>query len=142
MDLARAWVAAAVVYLVGSAVTVYIALAGNKVGQGGLSTGSAIVWNAVPALVIFTLMAVFSGILHTGPRADNPTRHALALLSVPAVLTVVGIAIAPFQDTPFVAVVAGALASVIGTLAGWAVDRWRRGRRQKTAAERSEHGYY
>lgn len=140
MDLAKAWVTAVVVYLVGSAIMVYFAVAGNKVGQTELSTTSTILWNAVPALLIFMSMAVFSAIMHS-PRGDDPARHALAVLLVPAVLVVFGIVTGLVQGFPAVATGSGAVASVAGTLAGWAVDRWRRGR-TKPAAKGAEHGYY
>src|SRR5262245_57457795 len=93
MDLAKSWVTAIVVYLVGNVFMVKVASAGNKVAQGDLSTGSKVLWNVVPALLIFMFMALLSAILHSSPHRDDPTRHALAVFLVPAVMIVVNVLI-------------------------------------------------
>lgn len=140
MDLVKPWATAVVVYLTGTIVTVFAAVSAGSTPEELTSTGGAIMWNAVPSVAIYLLMAVLSAVVHSRPRRERPARHALAVLPVPAVSMLVGLVLGLAQGSPPLGVIAGAIAAAAGTVAGWWTgDRLRgRGRSSQVSAD----GYF
>jgi uncharacterized BrkB/YihY/UPF0761 family membrane protein len=127
MDLAKSWLTALAVYLAGSMVTAFAAVASKSQPDEFTGTGGAITWNAVPSLVIYLIMAALSALVHSVPQRSHLSRHALAVLPVPALLILGGVVFGLVQGSSPAGVAAGALAAIIGTAAGWwAADRLRR----------------
>ena len=66
MDLVRAWATAVAVFVVGSLVTVTLAI---QAASPDALTGSpsTLVWNAGPSLVIYLCMTALSAVAHPVP---------------------------------------------------------------------------
>lgn len=139
MDLVKSWATAIVVYLVGSAFTVYIATAAQLSRADLGSTSGSITWNALPSLFIYLFMTLLGGLVHSSPGRDNAQRHALAVLLVPAVMVLITVPTGLAQGTAPVAVIAAAIAAAVGAFGGWAVVRWWRRRPQ---SEKASDGYF
>jgi hypothetical protein len=138
MDLAKSWVTAVVVYLIGSVVTVLAAVTAKATPQELTSTGGSIAWNALASLAIYLIMAALSAIVHSAPQRERTARHALAVLPVPALLIVGGAVFGLVQGAPPAGIAAGALAGVAGTAAGW----WAAGQLRKRGRPVQTDGYF
>jgi uncharacterized membrane protein len=138
MDLAKSWVTAVVVYLTGSVVTVLAAVTAKATPAELTGTGGSIVWNALPSLAIYLVMAALSAIVHSAPQRRRTARHALAVLPVPALLIIGGAVVGLVQGSPPAGLAAGALGGVIGTAAGW----WAAGRLRRRGGTVQPDGYF
>jgi hypothetical protein len=140
MDLAKSWSAAVVVYLIGSIFTVQVAVAAKSTPEELTGSSGSIIWNAVPALLIYLVMAGLSAVVHSEPRRTDATRHALAVLPVPALLIVGSVGLGFAQGWPPAGIVAGAISGAFGTFVGW----WVAGRLRKRdrAPQTSGNGYF
>jgi len=124
MDIVKAWGVAIVTYLLGSLLFGWVAAAAGDPEQINSGVGH-VLWSLVPTLVLYLLTAVLATIFHG--RDHTPARHALAVLTIPAVvllISVVGGLVSgsvSLGDTAMSAVVA-----IVATVAGWQlVDRIR-----------------
>jgi uncharacterized BrkB/YihY/UPF0761 family membrane protein len=129
MDLAKSWVTAIAVYLAGSMATVFAAVT----SESPPDEFAGIVWSAVPSLATYLAMAALSAIVHSAPERSRTSRHALAVLAVPAVLILGSLVFGLIQRSSPAGIAAGAVGALVGTAAGWwAADRVR-GRRVPTS---------
>lgn len=132
MRLVLAWLVAIAVYAIGE-VVLGVALFSVRPGLTG-DPSVALLWGALPALIIYGLVAAAAALVHRG----SGRRHLLAVLPVPVAALIVS-AVLPVVDggTAGFALVAGALAAAAGTVAGWqAVDRLR----SRTPGESGTYG--
>ncbi|GAA1561522.1 hypothetical protein GCM10009678_50480 [Actinomadura kijaniata] len=119
MDIARSWLVAVVVYLVGATVTATLGI-GARVTEEDLTGGGAITWNALPTALTFLLMTLLARAVHPDPARRRPLRHAIASLGAPVVLTLLGVVLgAVQQDWNEMAV--STAAALVGTGVGWAL---------------------
>ena len=140
MDLAKSWATAVAVYLTGTIVTAFTAVSSGSTPEELNSTGGAIIWNAVPSVTIYLIMAALSAVVHSSPRRERPARHAVAVLLVPALLVIAGLVFGLFQGSPPLGLIAGAVGATAGTVAGWWAGDRLRGRGRSSQA--STNGYF
>jgi hypothetical protein len=138
MDLAKSWLIALAVYLAGSMVTVYAAVTSRSQPDEFTGTGGSITWNAVPSLVIFLIMATLAASVHSVPQRFRPSRHALAVLPMPALLMLGGVVFGLVQGSSPAGIAAGALAAIVGTAVGW----WAGDRVRRRAQDPTGSGYF
>lgn len=118
MDLVRAWAAAIAVFVVGSVVTFVLALQFST--AGALTEGvRSIFWAALPALVIYALMAVAAALSHPKARRGETRRHALAVLAVPAAAITLTFVSDLVKGAAVGASVAAVVAGAAGAFLGW-----------------------
>jgi hypothetical protein len=138
MDLVRPWVAGIAAVLATDLVITYVAVNVTTVERVA-STAGTIVWNVVSGFLVYLVTVLFAALFHRAPHRDDPRRHALAALTVPAALVLYSAAYALITDVitgTVVSVVAGAA----GASLGWAIISWRRGRRARSRA--GDGGYF
>ena len=119
MDLLKAWTGAIVVFVLGSVITTGLAISAAVSDDDLKSVTGAILWTALPTLVVFALMALAGALLHPLPQRANAGRHALAVLLIPGLATLLGIAAGVVQTSPLQSTVAGAAGGLIGAIATW-----------------------
>lgn len=122
MSLVRAWLAAIGVYLAGELMLGIVVFTARPPLTGDPEV--ALLWGALPALIIYAAMSGTAAALH---RGAGP-RHWAAVLSVPvaalAASTALSVALGGAGD--IAGLVANTVASAAGTIAGWqATDRLR-----------------
>lgn len=127
MDLIRAWAAAAVVFLVGSVALVAIT-ANTSSADAVTGTDGSALWNGAATLMIFLLTAAAGAIVHPEPRRADPVRHAVAVLTVPAVTMMANVALIMGGHYSVAASVASIIGGLIGAVAGWRIVGWLRSR--------------
>ncbi|WP_067824708.1 hypothetical protein [Actinomadura kijaniata] len=119
MDIARSWLVALLVYLVGATVTATLGI-GARVTEEDLTGGGAIAWNGVPTALTFLLMTLLARAVHPEPARRRPVRHAVASLGAPVVLMLLGVVLgAVQQDWSETAV--STVGALVGTGVGWAL---------------------
>jgi uncharacterized BrkB/YihY/UPF0761 family membrane protein len=134
MDLAKSWLVALAVYLAGSMVTAFAAVTSESPPE----EFAGIAWSAVPSLATYLAMAALSALVHSAPERSRTSRHALAVLAVPAVLILGSLVFGLVQRSSPAGIAAGAVGALAGTAAGsWAAGLVR-GRRPPT----SDDGYF
>lgn len=134
MDLVKSWVIAILAFVLGAALTVFIAEAA-KIDPARLSGGgSGIAWNLLSALLIYFFVAGLSGLVHSRPHRDNPTRYALAALLIPAVLVVLTLIFGLVRGTPPLNLIADIVGSVAGAGLGFLLARRLRKRSSDASA--------
>jgi hypothetical protein len=118
MDLVRAWAAAIAVLVVGSLATFVLALEFST--SAALTKGiRSILWAALPALIIYALMAIAAALAHPKARRKEPRRHALAVLAVPVGALVVTLISDLARGATVGATVAALVAGAAGAFLGW-----------------------
>jgi hypothetical protein len=144
MDLVRSWVAAIVFYVLGSVLTVQVATAARVSQQELASMGGTIVWNLFPSLLIFFVMVALSALLHPAPQREEPRRHLIAVLGVPAVVTVFNLVVGFATGSAVIGVIAGIVGSALGVFPAWVLMRKYNQRRAGTAANKTaaRSGYF
>jgi hypothetical protein len=138
MDLVRPWVAGIAAVLAADLVITYVTVNVTTVERVA-STSGMITWNAVSGFLVYLVTVLFAALFHRAPHRDDPRRHALAALGVPAGLVLYSVAYALISGVitgTVVSVVAGAA----GASVGWAIIAWRRGRRARSRAD--DGGYF
>ena len=131
MDLLKSWAVAVAVYVVGSLLSAGTAI---QVGDDLLNgTIPSVTWAAGSSLLVYLLMAMIAALVHPAPRRDDPVRHAVAALGIPAVTVVGGVVFGVVQGFAASGNATSAITAVAGALVGWAlVTRLRA--RQRTRA--------
>jgi len=122
VSLVRAWLAAIGVYVAGELVLSVVLFTVRPPLTDDPDV--ALLWGALPSLIIYAAMAAAAALLHRG----HGRGHWATVLSVPAVAlagsTVLSLTVADKPD--YAALTATVAASVAGTVAGWqAMDRFR-----------------
>ncbi|MEU8122747.1 hypothetical protein AB0C21_28890 [Spirillospora sp. NPDC049024] len=119
MDLLKAWTGAIVVFVLGSVITTGLAISAAVSDDDLKSVTGALLWTALPTLVVFALMALAGALLHPLPQRANAGRHALAVLLIPGLATLLGIVVGVVQGSPVQSTAAGAAGGLIGAIATW-----------------------
>lgn len=128
MDLVKAWTAAILVFVVGSIGTAGVAVSAIVSEDDLESVTGTLLWTALPTFIVFALMALASAVLHPFPQRENAGRHALAVLLVPGLATLLGIVLGVVQSSPAQTTAAGAVAGVLGAVPTWWLLTRRRAR--------------
>jgi drug/metabolite transporter (DMT)-like permease len=134
MDLVRAWTAAILVVVAGSIGTAGIAVSAAVSKDDLESVTGVLLWTALPTFVVFALMALVSAVVHPSPQRENAGRHALAVLLVPGLATLLGIVLGLVQGSPAQTTAASAVAGLLGAVPTWWLLARRRARRPSTGA--------
>ncbi|MEU4827523.1 hypothetical protein AB0H37_37155 [Actinomadura sp. NPDC023710] len=129
MDLLRAWTGAVVVLVCGSVITTGLAVSAVVSDDDLKPVTGALLWIALPALIVFALTALAGALLHPLPQRADAGRHALAVLLVPGLATLLGIAVGIVQGSPAQSNAAGAVGGLLGAVATWWLLTRLRGRR-------------
>ncbi|MGP4023820.1 hypothetical protein [Actinomadura sp. 3N407] len=129
MDLVKAWTAAILVLGVGSIVTAGLAVSAVVSEDDLESATGTLLWTALPTFVVFALTALVSSILHPAPQRENAGRHALAVLLVPGLATLLGIVVGVVQGSPAQTTAASSVAGLLGAIPTWWLLARRRARR-------------
>ncbi|GAA3944203.1 hypothetical protein GCM10023085_27760 [Actinomadura viridis] len=133
MKLIKAWGVAVLVYLVGATVSAALVVNANA-GDALTGLGGAVVWGALPAMVVYILMTWLAALAHSGTATpDQPKRFALAALPVPVVTIVLGIAGSLVLDSAPLGTGASTAGSALGTLLGFLGAAWWRSRGRSRA---------
>lgn len=139
MDLVKAWTAAILVFVVGGIATAGIAVSAVVSEDDLESVPGTLLWTALPTFLVFALMALVGSVLHPFPQRDSAGRHALAVLLIPGLATLLGIVLGVVQSSSAQTTVAGAVAGLLGALPTWWLLTRRRARRR--AGGPSRGGY-
>jgi membrane associated rhomboid family serine protease len=142
MDLVKSWAVAILVFVLGSALMVSVADAAKITQEELASTGGTIIWNIGSTLPIYFFMAALAAIAHGKPQRDDAKRHALAVLMIPALLIVLTLVFELVNGTPPAGIGANLVGTVAGAFAGFALERWWRGRAASTTTESTGDGYF
>jgi hypothetical protein len=127
LDLVKAWGAGLLAYVLGSLIAAAVTI-GSGAGDRLTSANGALLWVALPALIAFLVITVLADLAHAAaPGHRTPGRRAMAVLTVPVLAILLGIAAGLVQSSGTLGVVTSALASVAGTALGYfAPALWRR----------------
>ncbi|GAA0569734.1 hypothetical protein [Actinomadura livida] len=134
MDLVRAWTAAILVFVAGSIATAGIAISAAVSEDDLESVTGMLLWTAFPTFIVFALMALAGAAAHPSPQRDDTGRHALAMLLVPGLATLLGIVLGVVQGSPAQTAAASAVAGLLGAIPTWWLLARRRARRSSTGA--------
>lgn len=142
MDLLRSWGVAVLVWLLGGVISVAVIV--NTAPLSMLaSLGGRVLVFYLPTFIVTVLMAALAALVHPSPARQRPARHAVAVLTVPAVSLLVGIVGGignPSASYSLAeAVAANTVAIVLGAVVGWQLVARLRGRRLGSSAT---HRYY
>lgn len=124
MDIAKAWGVALLGYLLGSVLFGWVAASAGdpeRIGSGP----EHLLWTLAPPVLLDLVTAALAAIVHG--RGHGAVRHAVAVLTVPAVLLVIGVVGGLVSGVTPGDTLLSAGAAVLATVGGWqAVDRLRR----------------
>ncbi|GAA2421114.1 hypothetical protein GCM10010191_35620 [Actinomadura vinacea] len=127
MDLVKAWSIGLLGYVLGAVIDAAVAV-NSGAGDRLTEVDGALLWIALPALVTFLLITLLTDLAHSAATDHGrPGRRAVAVLTVPVLATLFGIAVGLARDSGTLGMVTSALASSAGTAAGFfAATWWRR----------------
>jgi hypothetical protein len=129
MDLVRAWAAAIAVFVIGSLATFVLALEFST--AAAVTKGArSIFWAALPALVIYALMAIAAAGSHPKARRSETRRHAVAVLAVPVAALAATLVSDLARGAPVGGTIAALVAGAAGTFLGWRAAAALPGRRR------------
>lgn len=118
MDLVKAWAVAVGVWLAGSLLMVVAFVNFGSLEQTQTFSGRLLAFY-LPELAVAILMAALAALVHPAPARQRRGRHAVAVLTVPAVAVAVGVLNTVFGGAPTESFVASLVTTSTGGVAGW-----------------------